>query len=135
MAPRSATRIIKTSALATVAALAVAGVTAGPASAKSFDKGVYQGKVSYKDGKDRFCVRAKEKNIHDRAVVKVTLKPYNSARGPLVKLADVDTPGGQCKSLARAYEDTRYRAVIKSLTHFDREDGSTWETTRVSFYS
>ena len=30
---------------------------------------------------------------------------------------------------------THYHAVIKSLTHFDRLGGSTYETTKISFYS
>jgi hypothetical protein len=115
-------------ALATVA-------TAGPASAASFEKRVYQGKVWYNDGDDRFCARADEVNIRDRAIIEVKLIPYNTSRGPTISFADIDYPGAECRSLATAYEDTHYKAVIKSLTNFDRVNGSTYQRTVVDFYS
>lgn len=130
-------RRMRSATIAVAAALAAIAVplTAGAAQANSFTKYVYQGRVSYDDSADRFCVRANETNIRDRAVVSVTLTPYSSTRGPVVRVSDTDDAGGRCGSLATAYEDTHYRAVIKSLVSFDRLGGSTYETTTVSFYS
>ncbi len=131
----------RTSALVAKAgvATAIAGIAltafAAPAWANSFSKRVYQGTVSYDDGADRLCVRADETNIRDRAVIQVTLTPYNSSRGPVVRVSDIDTPGAECGSLATAYEDTQYKAVIKSTISFDRGGNSTYETTNVTFYS
>src|SRR3954454_19166705 len=121
--------------VAVVAAAATLPLMAGPALANSFTRYVYQGKVSYDDGEDRFCARADEVNINDRAVIEVTLTPYNTSRGPTISFSDVDYSGATCRSLATAYEDTYYKAVIKSLTHFDRVNGSTYQTTVVNFYS
>lgn len=119
--------------------LAVASLvlgTAGTASANSFEKPVYQGRARYNDGEDRFCVKADETGIRDRALIQATLTPYNSARGPVVRLADLDTPGRDCGSLATAYEDTKYRAKIQSATGFDRITGTTtWKTYYVDFWS
>lgn len=128
-------RRIGMAAGATVATAVTLTALAVPAYANSFTQRVYQGTVSYNDGEDRFCVHADETNINDRAVIDVTLTPYDSSRGPVVHLSDIDTPGGQCASLATAYEDTHYQAVVKSLTHFDRLGGSTYQTTKISFYS
>ena len=121
--------------LAVVVAAATLPLVAGPALANSFSRDVYQGTVSYNDGEDRFCVKADEVNIHDRAVIEVTLTPYNTSRGPTLHFSDIDTPGNECRSLATAYEDTYYKAVVKSLTHFDRVNGSDYETTTINFYS
>lgn len=134
MSAGPSTRLLRTSAAASLAVLALAA-TAGPAAANSFERRVYQGKVWYNDGEDRFCVRADRENIRDRAVIEVTLTPYNSSRGPVVRLYDIDTAGYQCKSLATAYEDTSYKAVIKSLVNFDRLGDSTYQRTVVNFYS
>jgi hypothetical protein len=134
MTTRTRAAVAKT---ATICAATAIGLTAlaAPAYANSFTQRVYQGTVSYDDGHDQFCVHADETNINDRAVIDVTLTPYDLSRGPVVHVSDIDTPGGQCASLATAYEDTHYQAVIKSLTHFDRLGGSTYQTTKVSFYS
>jgi hypothetical protein len=134
MTTRLRTRIAKVG-VATVVAAATLPLMAGPALANSFTTYVYQGKVSYDDGGDRFCARADEVNINDRAVIEVTLTPYNTSRGPTISFSDIDYSGATCRSLATAYEDTYYKAVIKSLTHFDRTGGSTYETTVVNFYS
>lgn len=131
--PRSM-RLIKTSAAATMAALAMFA-TAGPASAASFEVRVHQGKAWYNDGEDRFCLRADEVNINDRAVLEVTLTPYNTSRGPTITFSDTDHAGATCRSLATAYEDTYYKAVIKSSLHYDRINGTTWERTVVDFHS
>lgn len=139
MSARTTGRRARTRAVSIGAAVAAAALTlplaAAPASANSFSGRIYQGSYSYDDGADRFCVHADEVNIRDRAVVSVTLTPFDSSRGPVVRLADVDTPGRDCASLARAYEDTHYRAVIKSLLSFDRLGGSTYKTKTVDFYS
>jgi len=74
-------------------------------------------------------------NINDRAVISVTLTPYNSSRGPTISFSDVDYAGATCRSLATAYEDTYYKAVVKSLVSFDRDGTSTYDTKVVSFYS
>jgi hypothetical protein len=129
------TRRIGTVGGAAVTAAIALTALAAPAYANSFSQRVYQGTVSYDDGQDRFCVHADETGIRDRAVIDVTLTPYDTSRGPVVHVSDTDLAGGHCASLATAYEDTRYKAVVKSLTHFDRLGGSTYETTTISFYS
>lgn len=134
MTTRTVATLAKAGAGTVAAALALTAM-ATPAYANSFSKQVYQGSVSYNDGQDRFCVKADESGIRDRAVINVTLTPYSSSRGPIVGVSDVDTPGAHCGSLATAYEDTHYKAVIKSLVHFDRGGNSTYQTTTVSFYS
>ena len=134
MSPRSSKRLLKTSAATSLAVLALAA-TAGPAAANSFERRVYQGKAWYTDGTDQFCLRADEVGINDRAVLQVTLTPANTSRGPTITFSDVDTAGATCRSLATAYEDTSYKAVIKSSLHYDRVNGTTWETTVVNFYS
>ena len=134
MSARFTARTVTTGVAAITAAL-VLPFTAAPAQANSFTKYVYQGKFWYDDGADQFCARADETNINDRAVLEVTLTPYDSSRGPSISFGDTDSPGATCRSLATAYEDTYYKAVVKSLTHFDRVNGSTYEKTVVSFYS
>lgn len=134
MSARPSKRFIKTSAAATMAALAIIA-TAGSASANSFERQVYQGKAWYNDGTDTFCLRADEVNIRDRAVLEVTLRPDNTSRGPTISFSDIDYAGATCRSLASAYEDTHYTATIKSLVNFDRDGNSTYETTQVGFYS
>ncbi|MFC7490506.1 MULTISPECIES: hypothetical protein [unclassified Knoellia] len=134
MPARPSRRLIRTSAAASMAALTLVA-TAGAASANSFERRVYQGKVWYNDGEDRFCVRADEVNIRDRAVIQVTLRPDNTSRGPTISFGDIDTAGAECRSLATAYEDTHYTAIVKSTISFDRDGTSTYETTRIGFYS
>lgn len=133
------TRIVHTLTKAGAAtALTAVALTAfaTPALANSFSKRVYQGTVSYDDSADRFCVRADETGVNDRAVIQVTLTPSSSSRGPSLSFYDIDTAGAECRSLATAYEDTQYKAVIKSTITFDRTTGkSTYETTNVTFYS
>jgi hypothetical protein len=128
-------RTITKAGAATVGTAIALTAMAAPAYANSFSQRVYQGSVSYSDSLDRFCVTADETGINDRAVIDVTLTPYDLSRGPVVRVSDTDTAGSQCASLATAYEDTHYRAVIKSLVSFDRVNGSTYQTTTVSFYS
>lgn len=130
-------RALVTAAKATglmFAAVALTFTTTGTASANSFTKPVYQGKVWYNDGKDRFCAKADEAP-RDRAIIYVTLTPYNSSRGPKVSFHDIDYAGATCRSLATAYEDTKYRAKIKSLVHFDRGGDSTYKHYSVDFWS
>ncbi len=93
------------------------------------------GQGRYNDGEDRFCARADEVDINDRAIIEVKLIPYDASRGPTISFADIDTAGATCRSLATAYEDTYYKAVIKSLTHFDRGGDSSYQRTVVNFYS
>ena len=128
------THVVRAAAAAAMATLAVVA-TAGTSSAASFEKRVHQGKAWYNDGEDRFCLRADEVGINDRAVLQVTLTPYNSSRGPTITFSDIDTAGAECRSLATAYEDTLYKAVIKSSLHYDRLNGTTWERTVVDFHS
>jgi hypothetical protein len=134
MTIRSTRTLAQAGALAAGTAIALTALAA-PAYANSFTKRVYQGSVSYNDGQDRFCVSADETGIRDRAVINVTLTPDNAARGPVVHISDTDTAGNHCGSLATAYEDTHYTAVIKSLVSFDRTGNSTYQTTKVGFYS
>lgn len=134
MSARPTRRLLRTSGAATMAALAIFA-TAGGASANSFTKRVYQGSASYNDGNDSFCLRADEVGIRDRAILEVTLRPDNTSRGPTVSFSDIDYAGATCRSLATAYEDTHYTATIKSLVSFDRGGNSTYETTKVGFYS
>lgn len=133
MPARPSTKILMSCAASLAAVSFVA--TAGPAAAASFEKRVYQGKVWYNDGEDRFCARADEVGINNRAVIEVKLVPYDTSRGPTISFGDVDTPGATCRSLATAYEDTYYKAVIKSLVSFDRDGTSTYERYVVNFYS
>jgi hypothetical protein len=134
MGTRLRARVAKVGVAAVVAA-ATLPLVAGPALANSFTKDIYQGSFSYNDGEDRFCAHADEVNINDRAVISVTLTPYNSSRGPTISFSDVDYAGATCRSLATAYEDTYYKAVVKSLVSFDRDGTSTYDTKVVSFYS
>ena len=115
MTTRLRTRIAKVG-IATVVAAATLPLVAGPALANSFSKDIYQGSFSYNDGEDRFCAHADEVNIRDRAVIEVTLTPYNTSRGPTISFSDVDYAGATCRSLATAYEDTYYKASIHSTT-------------------
>ena len=121
--------------VAVVVAAATLPLIAGPALANSFSRDIYQGTFSYNDGEDRFCAHADEVNINDRAVISVTLTPYDTSRGPTISFSDVDYAGATCRSLATAYEDTYYKAVVKSLVSFDRDGTSTYDTKVVSFYS
>ena len=121
--------------VAVVVAAATLPLIAGPALANSFSRDIYQGTFSYNDGEDRFCAHADEVNINDRAVISVTLTPYDTSRGPTISFSDVDYAGATCRSLATAYEDTYYKAVVKSLVSFDRDGTSTYDTKVVSFYN
>ncbi len=135
MSARPTTRVATTLAAASLSVLATVA-TALPASANSFNGRIYQGSYSYNDGEDRFCLRADEVNIRDRAIITVTLTPYDTSRGPTITFSDIDYAGRECRSLARAYEDTRYKAAIKSSVSFDRETGqTTYVRKTVSFYS
>ena len=134
MTKQTRARAVK-AGVAVVVAAATLPLIAGPALANSFSRDIYQGTFSYNDGEDRFCAHADEVNINDRAVISVTLTPYDTSRGPTISFSDVDYAGATCRSLATAYEDTYYRAVVKSLVSFDRDGTSTYDTKVVSFYS
>lgn len=134
MTKQTRARAVK-AGVAVVVAAATLPLIAGPALANSFSRDIYQGTFSYNDGEDRFCAHADEVNINDRAVISVTLTPYDTSRGPTISFSDVDYAGATCRSLATAYEDTYYKAVVKSLVSFDRDGTSTYDTKVVSFYS
>jgi hypothetical protein len=134
MTKQTRARAVK-AGVAVVVAAATLPLIAGPALANSFSRDIYQGTFSYNDGEDRFCAHADEVNINDRAVISVTLTPYDTSRGPTISFSDVDYAGATCRSLATAYEDTYYKAVVKSLVSFDRDGTSTFDTKVVSFYS
>lgn len=98
-------------------AVAVAGATAlsiglaGPASADSFtNRKAPGGTYSYNDGLDRFCVHGTYQTS-----ISVKLVPI-SRSGPTVTVGDYSNRGACSTALARAYEDTRYKAVITSYT-------------------
>ena len=134
MTKQTRARAVK-AGVAVVVAAATLPLIAGPALANSFSRDIYQGTFSYNDGEDRFCAHADEVNINDRAVISVTLTPYDTSRGPTISFSDVDYAGATCRSLATAYEDTYYKAVVKSLVSFDRDGTSTYDTKVVSFYN
>ena len=134
MTKQTRARAVK-AGVAVVVAAATLPLIAGPALANSFSRDIYQGTFSYNDGEDHFCAHADEVNINDRAVISVTLTPYDTSRGPTISFSDVDYAGATCRSLATAYEDTYYKAVVKSLVSFDRDGTSTYDTKVVSFYS
>lgn len=117
------------SRIAGAAVMAVAGVAlAAPAAhANTFtDRPMFGGFYSYSDGGDRFCITTK--NISG-LTIKVDLRPDTApSRGPAFSYT---VRGGQtvCKSLATAYEDTRY------FVGFDAQSGSTGTFTTDKFYS
>ena len=117
------------------AAVLVAGVSAlslfvvQPALANSINVSTQGGTATYNDGTDSFCVTAY--NSEGRRWVKAVLRPLNGV-GPAPTVFDENNDaGGNCASLATAYEDTKYRATISAYW------GETGTTTAkvVDFYS
>ncbi|MFG3437533.1 hypothetical protein ACGF0J_09840 [Nonomuraea sp. NPDC047897] len=99
-----------------VVGMGVAAATfalAQPASAASFTWNVGDGTVSYNDGTDTICAQAY--NTEGSRWVEVKLTPVNGG-GPSYTWRDSNTshPGGTCRSLATAYEDTSYRATVRT---------------------
>lgn len=116
------------------AAVAAASIAiAQPALANSFTKNVGDGTVSYNDGADSFCVHAY--NTEGSRWVEATLTPI-SGSGPTRTVRDYNNQyghsGNTCTSLATAYEDTQYRATVKS---YWGERGTTISRGSVTFYS
>ncbi|CAI7973592.1 conserved exported hypothetical protein [Frankia sp. Hr75.2] len=108
-------KLLKTAVVVIVVA-AASFALAQPASANSFGPvAVGDGTVSYNDGEDQFCAQAY--NTEGSRWVEVTLVPL-SRSGPSPTWRDYnnsyDHPGSTCRSLATAYEDTYYRADIKT---------------------
>ncbi|MEO3787342.1 hypothetical protein ABGB12_28785 [Actinocorallia sp. B10E7] len=102
-----------------VVGIGVAAATfalAQPASANSFGPiSVSDGTISYNDGGDSFCAQAY--NTEGARWVQVTLVAI-SRSGPEPSWKDYNNyygdSGSTCRSLATAYEDTYYRADIKT---------------------
>lgn len=97
-------------ALAAAGACALSIGLAGPASANSFDRPAPGGSYSYNDGLDRFCVHGGFSSS-----ISVRLVPV-SRSGPSVTVSDYWNRGACSSALVRAYEDTRYKAVVTSYT-------------------
>ena len=118
----------------TVAAAGVLSVLGAPAaSANSFSASTQGGTASYNDGDDQFCAFAW--NTEGVRTVRVTLTAI-SRSGPAHDFTERNTyagggAGNTCRSLATAYEDTQYKAVIRG---YWGEKGTT-ETKTVYFYS
>ncbi|WP_439031203.1 hypothetical protein [Gordonia terrae] len=111
--------------------LTVLGTSA--AQANSFSTSTHGGTASYDDGGDRFCAFAW--NTEGVRTVRVTLTAV-SRPGPSFDFTERNTyaggnAGNTCRSLATAYEDTQYKAVIRG---YWGEPGTT-ETKTVTFYS
>ncbi len=103
-------------ALVGIGTAAMTFTLAQPASANSFGPvSVGDGTVSYNDGTDSFCAQAY--NTEGARWVEVKLVPI-SRSGPSPSWRDNNNyyghSGSTCRSLATAYEDTYYRADIKS---------------------
>jgi hypothetical protein len=125
----------KTSLLTlSVGAAAVLSVLSAPAaSANSFSTSTQGGTAAYDDGGDQFCAFAW--NTEGIRTVRVTLTAV-SRSGPGFDFTERNTyaggnAGNTCRSLATAYEDTQYKAVIRG---YWGEKGTT-ETKTVYFYS
>ncbi|MFG1855626.1 hypothetical protein ACGFJT_27610 [Actinomadura geliboluensis] len=115
-----------------IAAASIA--VAQPALANSFGPvSVGDGTVSYNDGGDQFCAQAY--NTDGARWVQVTLVPI-SRSGPSSSWTDYNNyygnSGSTCRSLATAYEDTYYRADIKT---YWGERGTTVTRSSRYFYS
>ncbi|MCO6008679.1 hypothetical protein NE236_27265 [Actinoallomurus purpureus] len=109
---------------------AVTFALATPASANSFSSNVGDGTISYNDASDTFCAQAY--NSEGGRLVEVNLVPL-SRSGPSPSWTDRNDyyghPGAYCQSLSSAYEDTYYRADVR--TYWAERD--TW-VTRGPFY-
>ncbi|GAA4632687.1 hypothetical protein GCM10023196_067120 [Actinoallomurus vinaceus] len=109
---------------------AVTFALATPASANSFSQNVGDGVISYDDASDTFCAKAYDSD--GARLVEVHLVPL-SRSGPDPWWTDRNNyfgaPGPWCKSLSSAYEDTYYRAEVR--TYWGERD--TW-VTRGPYY-
>lgn len=99
-----------------IAASALA-VSSGPASAELAPWTAAGGTYSYKDATDKFCVKANTGDYTISARLVNIDTRYPQRLSPDFKVGDTgETASGNCVSLARAYENTHYRAVVKSST-------------------
>ncbi|WP_433474198.1 hypothetical protein ACQPZP_36375 [Spirillospora sp. CA-142024] len=119
-------KVLRT-AVVGVGAATVCFALAQPALAGSFSKNVGDGTVKYTDSTDKFCAQARNFGgmpvEGTRRTVTVKLTPI-SGSGPRYKWTDEygwkngskksKTWGATCRSLATAYEDTKYRAEVWS---------------------
>ncbi|GAB2837050.1 hypothetical protein GCM10022221_40360 [Actinocorallia aurea] len=125
-------KLVKGAAVGLGAAAVLA--LAQPASAASFGPvSVGDGTVGYNDGTDSFCAAAY--NTEGARWVQVTLVPISQA-GPTLTWTDYNSyygdSGSTCRSLATAYEDTYYRADIRT---YWGERGTTVTRADRFFYS
>ncbi|GAA4099735.1 hypothetical protein [Nonomuraea soli] len=127
---------MKTLIKTAVAGIGVAAATmllASPASAASFSWNVGDGTVSYNDGTDTICAQAY--NSEGARWVEVTVTPVNGG-GPSFTFRDNNNyyghSGSTCRSLATAYEDTYYRATVRT---YWGERGTTESRGSKLFYS
>lgn len=115
--------IAKLGATAVIAGTALA-IGAPTASANSIaTTRVAAGTYQYSDYNDSFCATANRGN----SVITVTLTAV-SRSGP-TKVFSAEDGGRACGSLAKAYEDTKYKAVISSWVNGARSSKT------VYFYS
>lgn len=109
---------------------------AQPASANSFDKGVVEGSVSYRDASDNFCAFA-HNNTYTRTYVRVKLTAL-SRPGPSRDWKDLNTYYSNgtlnptCRSLSSAHEDTKYRAEVWT---YSAKRGTTVKRANFTFHS
>lgn len=126
-------KLLKSSVVG-VAAAAACVAMAQPALANSFTKNVSDGTISYNDSTDTFCVQAF--NSEGARWVEVTLSSVVAGRGPTKTIRDNNNyyghSGSTCTSLATAYEDSQYRAVVRS---YWGERGTTVSRGTTTFYS
>jgi hypothetical protein len=88
------------------AALALTVAVAPAAMANSFDDPVGGGgHVVYTDSTDTLCVSLSSSSSYD--VLDITAAPVTAGRGPTLSFS-VHAGGKTCKSLATAYEDSKY---------------------------
>ncbi|WP_433475435.1 hypothetical protein ACQPZP_43445 [Spirillospora sp. CA-142024] len=107
---------------------------AQPAWANSFTKRVVDGGVSYNDNADKFCAAAFNTGGPRTVTVKLTAI---SRSGPSPKWTDKNryydhTLNTTCRSLAGAYEDTKYRAEVWT---YSANRGTTVKRATITFYS
>ncbi|GAA1573365.1 hypothetical protein GCM10009678_64970 [Actinomadura kijaniata] len=103
---------------------------ASPALAADLSVNVGDGTIKYDDSADSFCAQAY--NTEGQRIVEVKLVPVSQS-GPSPTWQDKNNsyghPGATCRSLATAYEDTRYRADVRTYW----AERGTW-VNRGSFY-
>jgi hypothetical protein len=124
--------LIKT-AVVGIGVAAASMVLAQPAQAASFSWNVGDGVVTYDDGTDSICAQAY--NSEGARWVEVNLVPVNGG-GPSHTWRDYNNyynhSGKVCRSLATAYEDTYYRATVRT---YWGERGTTLSRGSKYFYS